>query len=294
MPVTHSKPNTTSPIRQLIRLQAITNRVFSWALAIGASLSVLFFFIYPSTISILIVGMVVGIGLLMWLTWHVGTVNVAKLMILRDTRARDVSLASLGEYEFSPLSMKSVLRNSLYPALMSFTVVSLTYRALGIQIVTVQGIVDLMLRALLVLPFSLIVPAKWIIERSNIIVLKSSERLPRPLGYVEYIDNLIGFGAAVGLVQTIAQVVEAEPEKAFGLSVAIPLFIAILLVSPSLLSTALFYKFSFVKKIQRFRQTLKLADVDIHHLELECRKCRSLVRFDGRTRYCNTCGVKIV
>jgi len=143
--------------------------------------------------------------------------------------------------------------------------------------------------SLVVLPFAVPMPAKWIIDSSEITVFKTSEKHFRSIEYFEFMDEFISVGCMIALALTIAQLVRAEGNP-FD-AVAIPLLMIILVVVPSLLSTALFFKFSFVKRVYRFRKSLKPVEANIH-IEFKCPKCSSPLRPDEE--YCTACGKKTV
>jgi hypothetical protein len=221
-------------------------------------------------------------------------------MVSRDIRGKNLRLFSLADYGLSPPSFRSLLRRSLYPALLSFSVTSLSYQVLGWDVTSTRDLVALMLNCIVVLPFSGFMPAKWIIDDSEIIISKSSEKYPRNIAYFEYIDNFIDMGAIIGLTLTLGRVaskiVGGRPGDfvyAFGFfstyMLTTIIFLVIFLVGPSLLSTALFFRFSHVKRVHVFREKLKPIVATFFH-EFQCPHCGSPLPLNGQ--YCITCAQK--
>lgn len=273
-------------------VNGVARRSFFLALLTSVLVISSFLFISPSVLSMWIVGMTFLVGVVTWFVWHGISLGVSRLMIWRDIRGKNFGLFSPAEYALSPLSFKTLLRRSLHPALLSFSVTSLAYQVLGLDVTSVSQLVNLMLKCLVVLPFSGFMPAKWIIDDSEVIISKSSEKFPRNIAYFAYIDNFIDMGAIIGLTLTVARVVEqtGSAVSAFALSVVIPIFLVIFLVGPSILSTALFFRFSHVKRVYRFREKLKPMVATVR-VEFKCPHCGSPLPLDGQ--YCITCGKKV-
>jgi len=204
-------------------------------------------------------GVLFLVGVVTWLAWHGLSMKVARLLVLSDIKGKDVGLYTAADYALSPLSFKSLLKRSLRPALLAFSVASLAYQALGWDATSVYQLGRFMFFCALILPFSVFVAAIWIIDDSEIVVAKLNEDFPRSVAYFEYLDSFIDMGAFIGLVLTVARTVASSstPSAAFAAAVVAPLFLVILLVGPSLVSTALFFRFSYVKRVYRFREKLK-------------------------------------
>lgn len=292
---------------QVNELNTVPNKLLVPALAIVGLLAMIYVLIAPSLMSVIVVGIVLGIGLVTWLIWHVTSLRVAKVMVWRDTKRKDVRTLRLSEWTPPRLNMKSLLRLSLLPALLSFSAVSFVYQVMLVEISSLDQIVYLMLYSLIVLPLLPLLPAKWIISSSQVAISVPEERMPRPIYYPKEMDNLIDIFAAFNLVLTIAGVVSASSEdlsRAFGLSVAIPLLLTILLLSPSLLGTVLFFRFSFEKKVRNFIDSMKPIDTTVNiqftapaqvpqphptrPTAAFCVNCGS--ELSPHTRYCPRCG----
>ena len=273
-------------------MNGVARRDFLLALVASVLVISSYLFFAPSALSMLMVGMTFLVGVVTWIVWHAISLRVSRLMVWRDIRGKNLGLFSPAEYVLSPLTFKALLRRSLHPALLSFSVTSLAYQVLGLDMTSVSQLVELMLKCLVVLPFSGFMPAKWIIDDSEVIISKSSEKFPRNIAYFAYIDNFIDMGAIIGLTLTVAHVAEQTDSAtmAFATSLVIPIFLVIFLVGPSILSTALFFRFSHAKRVHIFRERLKPMVATIR-VEFNCPHCGSPLSLDGQ--YCITCGKEV-
>jgi len=266
-------------------MSLVTDRDFILSLLIVAAISLgsLYFFE-----DLFIVGLFIGLGLAMWVVWHLVGRGIAALITRRDVRRGDARLISPASYEPERLGIKGILKLSFYPNLFSFSLLSLAYQILGLEVGNPSELLDFMVNALFILPFTLFIPAIWIVENSGIVVVRPGE-YPRPLSYLEIVGDFIDIGSMIGLVLTVGLALRASGSllDAFGWIMAFLFIFFLMMFIPSLLATALYLRLSLLKAIQSFREGLLLHDVDLE-VGYRCPNCRAAVSLGER--FCPECG----
>lgn len=266
-------------------MSLVTDRDFILSLLIVAAISLgsLYFFE-----DLFIVGLFIGLGLAMWVVWHLVGRGIAALITRRDVRRGDARLISPASYEPERLGIKGILKLSFYPNLFSFSLLSLAYQILGLEVGNPSELLDFMVNALFILPFTLFIPAIWIVENSGIVVVRPGE-YPRPLSYLEIVGDFIDIGSIIGFVLTVGLALRASESlfDAFGWITAFIFIFLLMMLIPSLLATALYLRISLLRAVQAFRERLLLYDVDIQ-IEYRCPVCNSPLSLEER--YCSECG----
>jgi len=266
-------------------MSLITNRDFAAALGVVAVISLfsLYYFEDP-----FIVELFLGIGIAMWIVWHISGRRIASLIARRDVKRRDVKLISPAKYEPERIGVKGLLRLSFYPNLLSFSLLSLAYQIMGLEVGSPSELLDFMVNTLFILPFTIFIPAIWIVEHSGIVVVRPGE-YPRPLSYLEIVGDFIDIGSIIGFVLTVGLALRASESlfDAFGWITAFIFIFLLMMLIPSLLATALYLRISLLGAVQAFRERLLLYDVDIQ-VEYRCPVCNSPLSLEER--YCSGCG----
>jgi|GEM_PF-4307007 len=266
-------------------MSLITNRDFAAALGIVAVISLfsLYFFEDP-----FIVELFLGIGIAMWIVWHISGRRIASLIARRDVKRRDVKLISPAKYEPERIGVKGLLRLSFYPNLLSFSLLSLAYQVMGLEVGSPSELLDFMVNTLFILPFTIFIPAIWVVEHSGIVVVRPGE-YPRPLSYLEIVGDFIDIGSIIGFVLTVGLALRASESllDAFSWITAFIFIFLLMMLIPSLLATALYLRISLLRAIQAFRERLLLYDVDIQ-IGYRCPVCNSPLSLEER--YCSECG----
>ncbi len=266
-------------------MSLVTGRDFVISLLIVAVITLGSFYFFGD---LFIVGLFIGLGLAMWIIWHLVGGRVAGLIARRDVKRRDVRLISPAKYEPERLGIKGFLKHSFYPNLFSFSLLSLAYQILGLEVGNPSELLDFMINALFILPFTIFIPAIWIVENSGIVVVRPGE-YPRPLSYLEIVGDFIDIGSIIGLALTVGLALRASGSliDAFGWIVAFLCIFFLMMFIPSLLATALYLRLSLLKAVQVFRERLLLYDVDLE-VEYRCPNCRAAVSLGER--FCPECG----
>ena len=235
--------------------------------------------------------MMVIMGLAMWGLWHTLTSKVSTFAVIQEIRRKKFRLIIPTNYEPSNLGPLSLLVHSFYPAIFSFSVFSLAYKVLGIDVNSLEVLLEFIAYAFVILPLTVFIPVKWIIKISGITVYKPGI-LQKSFIFVGYLDKFIGIGSVLALVLTVTKSVLGAPNPADALS-SVFAFLAIFLlftIAPSILSTALFFRVSVSKILPKLYAGLNPSEAKIH-VEFRCPDCDSPINLDEI--YCSKCGRKI-
>lgn len=264
----------------------ISNRDFSLALLLVAILFIPS--LYLSEDPLFMVELMLGMGVVMWIIWHISGRRIVGFLARRDVKRRDAKLISPATYEPEGVGIKGLLRLSLYPNLLSFSLLSLAYEIMGLEVGSPSKLVDFMTNAFLILPFTILIPAIWVVENSGIVVVRPGD-YPRGLAYMEFVGDFIDIGSIIGLAITVGLALRGSEDLLDALTwfLAFIYFFFVVMLAPSLLATTLYLRLSLLKAIQHFRQGILLYDVDIR-VEYRCPVCNSPVSLDEK--YCSECG----
>ena len=264
----------------------VSERSFSIALISFILITIVSFYL-DTVLTIMMI--IMGLG--MWILWHILTLRVSKFAVLQETRRKNFRLVIPAKHVPSSLGSFSLIARSFYPALFSFSVFSLAYKVLGIDVNSFEVLLEYVAYAFVILPLTVVIPVKWIINISGITVYKPG-LLQRSFVFIGYLDKFIGVWSILALVLTVTKSVLVVPNLVDALS-SVLAFLALFLlftIAPSILSTALFFRLSLSKILPKFYAGLNLPEANIY-VEFRCPDCDSPINLDET--YCSKCGRKI-
>jgi len=266
----------------------ISDRNLGLSLGVVALITVAAFFL----MGLFMVELLVGMGLMLWVVWHISGPRVARLIARRDVKRRDVKLISSISHEPERFGLRGVLRLSFYPNLFAFSLLSLAYQILGVEVGSPSELINFMVYAFFILPLTIFIPAIWVIENSGIVVVRPDE-YPRGLAYLEIVGDFIDIGSLIGLALTVGLALRASESllDAFTWVIAFLVVSFIVMLIPSLLATSLYLRLSLLRAVQAFRERITLYDVDVD-IEYRCPSCGAPITLGER--YCPECGRAVV
>jgi len=233
-----------------------------------------------------ILGMILIMSFVTFIVWHIFGDKVACRLIPKSVLKENILIR--GKPDFSKVTLKKFLWNSFLPTLFCFSFISLLYQILGIEVRTVRDLIYESLYSFLLLPFSVFLIARILLERANLKFLDLKDvNVQKVLGY-EYIEEFIGFGSVLGFLLTFGQVFSSNLNPAFVIGYNIVLMS--ILWYPSAIALFLFYKISFTKKLVGLMSRIRGRYYTIGIL-FRCPNCNTVLL--GNEVKCPNCGTQL-
>jgi len=222
------------------------------------------------------------IGLISWISWHFLVSKTTHLLIPRRLK-RGLLFYSLNPE--AKLKPKQILYLAFLPALFVFSVGTLIAEILNFSLETEEGMVQLTLYTLIILPAIFFIMSKSLIEESGIFYYYEDE--VKKLGIYPYIEEFISFGAILGFLLSFSKMTITT-----DIYTAIGFFTAFLIFTfyPSLLATLLFIRLNYAKDLKKIVE--KIGPIHaIMKFTLICYNCGQTIT--GVESTCPYCGVKL-
>ncbi len=253
------------------------------------------FYIYFAFISLIALAMFIMVpltlvilfsGIITWIFWHTLTPKIAFRVIPRRLLRENIIVGGrprVGEV----LSFVEMLRLSSLPALFSFSLTLFLYEIANVPISSIDDVSVAGAIAMFLLPLSIFISAKWVVEYSGLFSINRFEKNVSKLTIIEYIEEFIGFGSILAILLTLGQLAAGVDLENLIISL-LALFYMVLY--PSTLATILFFKFSYSSVLTRFLNKVRPFRAEIN-IELRCPRCNQPL--EGGEFTCPNCNTQL-